>query len=57
MSKITDPQYLKTEQYKDASNLNARIEIHRRFSTNTQGWFPWIFDMLEKLPQSARVLE
>jgi ubiquinone/menaquinone biosynthesis C-methylase UbiE len=57
MSKITDPQYLKTEQYKDASNLNARIEIHRRFSTNTQGWFPWVFATLEKLPQSARVLE
>ena len=57
MSNFTDQQYLKTEQYRDASNLNARVEIHRRFSTNTYGWFPWIFDTLEKLPNPARVLE
>jgi ubiquinone/menaquinone biosynthesis C-methylase UbiE len=57
MSKITDPQYLKTEQYKDASNLNARVEIHRRFSTNAYGWNRWVFDALETLPQQARVLE
>jgi len=57
MSKITDPQYLKTEQYKDASNLNARVEIHKRFSTNSYGWNRWVFDALEALPQQARVLE
>jgi ubiquinone/menaquinone biosynthesis C-methylase UbiE len=54
---MTDQHYLKTEQYKDASNLNARIEIHRRFSTNPQGWNAWVFDTLEKLPGQARVLE
>ena len=57
MSKFTDQQYLKTEQYSDASNLNARILIHERFSTNPYGWYPWIFDTLEKLPNPARVLE
>ncbi len=57
MSKFTDPQYLKSEQYRDATNLDARVELHRRFSTNPYGWFPWIFDVLETLPSSARVLE
>jgi len=57
MSKFTDPNYLKTEQYRDSSNLDARVELHRRFSTNSYGWFPWIFDTLETLPSPARVLE
>ena len=57
MPKFIDQTYLKTDQYRDASNLNVRIEIHRRFSVNLRGWFPWVWDILEKLPQRARVLE
>ena len=57
MSKYTDQQYLKAEQYKDASNLNARILLHERFSENKQGWASWVFDTYEKLPASAKVLE
>lgn len=33
---------LKT-QYQDAGNISARIRLHRDFSTNPQGWFPWLF--------------
>jgi SAM-dependent methyltransferase len=43
-------------QYRDASNLNARIALHERFSTNAYGWQRWVFDQLE-LPSDARVLE
>jgi ubiquinone/menaquinone biosynthesis C-methylase UbiE len=57
MSKFTDQEYLKKDQYRDASNLDARAEIHRRFSTNPYGWFPWVFDTLEALPDPAHVLE
>ncbi|MBE0671352.1 MAG: methyltransferase domain-containing protein [Anaerolineales bacterium] len=57
MSKFTDQQYLTTDQYKDASNLDARLEIHKRFSANPYGWFNWIFDTLAKLPKDANVLE
>ena len=57
VSKFTDQQYLKTDQYKDSSNLDARVAIHQRFSTNPYGWFRWIFDTLLKLPSSARILE
>lgn len=57
MSKFTDQHYLKSDQYKDSSNLEARIELHRRFSTNPYGWCRWVFDALLKLPANARILE
>ena len=57
MSKLTDQVYLTQNQYRDSSNLDARVALHRRFSTNPRGWFPWVFDTLEKLPSPARVLE
>lgn len=57
MSKFTDQQYLKTDQYKDSSNLDARVNIHARFSTNLYGWFNWLFDALTKLPVDAKILE
>lgn len=55
--KLTDQQYLKTDQYKDSSNLDARAAIHEHFSTNSYGWFRWLFDTLLKLPEDARILE
>ena len=57
MSKFTDQQYLKTDQYKDSSNLDARVAIHQRFSTNPYGWMHWVFDALVKLPADAKILE
>jgi ubiquinone/menaquinone biosynthesis C-methylase UbiE len=57
MQRFTDQQYLTQDQYKDASNLDARIAIHQRFSTNPQGWFNWIFDTLVKLPAESKILE
>ena len=43
-------------QYRNASNLNARIDLHQRFSTNKYGWQRWIFDQLD-LPLQCRILE
>jgi ubiquinone/menaquinone biosynthesis C-methylase UbiE len=57
VSKFTDQQYLKTDQYKDSSNLDARAMIHQRFSTNSYGWLNWVFDTLTKLPETAKILE
>jgi len=57
VSKFTDQQYLKNDQYKNSANLEARIEVHRRFSTNTYGWCRWVFDALAKLPDDAKILE
>lgn len=49
-------QHTVTEQYRTSSNLEARIRLHERFSTNKYGWHRWVFDQLE-LPRPARVLE
>ena len=43
-------------QYKNASNLSARVALHSRFSVNRQGWFPWIFEKMN-LREGMRVLE
>jgi ubiquinone/menaquinone biosynthesis C-methylase UbiE len=56
MSKISDQEYLLSEQYQDESNLNARIQLHDRFSTNKHGWHRWVFDQLH-LPSESRILE
>lgn len=57
MTKFTDPTYLQTDQYRNADNLNTRIAIHERFSTNPQGWYAWLWGVLAELPAEASVLE
>jgi SAM-dependent methyltransferase len=44
------------EQYKRPQNLEARISLHERFSTNRHGWQRWVFDQFE-FPRASRVLE
>lgn len=31
-------------QYQNASNISARINLHSLYSRNPQGWFPWIYE-------------
>lgn len=52
----TDRAYLTNEQYKDSSRLNARLRLHALYSTNPQGWLPWLFDHIS-VPATARILE
>lgn len=33
------------------------MALHKRFSTNPQGWFNWVFDQLSSLPANANILE
>ncbi len=46
---------LKT-QYQNAGNISARIRLHKEYSVNKQGWFPWIFEQCE-MTSHMRVLE
>ena len=43
---IADQSYLR-EQYKNATNLNDRIQLHVRFSTNRYDFHMWVFDQLK----------
>jgi SAM-dependent methyltransferase len=58
MAPVTDSNLTRglREQYKNASNLNARIRLHSRYSTNSYGLLRWLFDHLD-LPSNARILE
>ncbi len=33
--------------YMNAKNLSARIKLHDLYSTNHQGWFPWLFEQID----------
>lgn len=43
-------------QYKNATNISARIRLHRDYSVNKEGWFPWLFSNLHLKP-GMKVLE
>lgn len=43
-------------QYRDASNISARINLHSRYSQNKQGWFPWIYEQMGLRP-GMKILE
>ena len=44
------------DQYRNATNVSARIRLHREYSQNLQGWFPWIFEQC-RLEDGMQVLE
>jgi SAM-dependent methyltransferase len=54
---ITDRDHLLNRQYRDGSNLDARIALHDRFSRNRYGWYRWLFDRLLVLPATCHILE
>ena len=56
MSLFQDPEYLRNDQYRTADNLNARINLHLRYSTNHYGWFSWVYDNFN-FNEGDRILE
>ena len=56
MPERTDQHYLRTHQYKNASNLSARAQLHQRFGVNKYGWPRWVFDHLD-LDTHGRILD
>ena len=56
MNSYHDQTYLLNNQYKDATNLSARVQLHERFSANKYGWHRWVFDHFE-LEEGSTVLE
>ena len=54
-SHVSDPAWV-GRQYSDASKLDARIQLHALYSTNTCPWHSWVFDQLD-LAAGSRILE
>lgn len=40
---LTNMESNLVEHYKNTKNLNARISLHDKYSTNKEGWFPWVY--------------
>ena len=38
-------------QYQNATNISARINLHSLYALNKQGWFPWIYEQADISPQ------
>ena len=55
MSTINNQKDVK-EQYANAGNLNTRISIHQKYSTNKMGFGKWIFSNY-KISQGMKVIE
>jgi SAM-dependent methyltransferase len=51
-----DKTYLRDQQYRDSSNLDARANLHRLYSTSPHDWQAWVFDQMALRPGMA-VLE
>lgn len=43
-------------QYQNATNISARIRLHKLYTTNQQGWFPWVFEQC-RITDHMHVLE
>ncbi len=43
-------------QYQNATNISARIRLHKLYTTNQQGWFPWVFEQC-RITDRMHVLE
>ncbi len=50
--KTSDQAYLLTDQYQNSSNLDARNQLHARFSINEYGWQRWVLDQFGFAPES-----
>src|SRR5438132_9679041 len=53
---MSDARHILQNHYKDAARLDARIQLHAKYSTNTQGLHSWVFEHL-RLPSTCQVLE
>jgi SAM-dependent methyltransferase len=53
---MSEARSILQNHYKDASRLDARRQLHAKYSTNTQGFLAWVFEHL-RLPPTCQVLE
>lgn len=53
---LTNMEKSLTSQYKNASNISARIRLHNLYSQNPQGWFPWLYAQCQ-IHSGLRILE
>ena len=53
---LTNMEDSMKNQYINAGNISARINLHNQFSVNKQGWFPWVYEQCN-IVKGMRILE
>lgn len=53
---LTSMENSLNKQYQNANNVSARIKLHKLYSVNSAGWFPWIFSEMHLAP-GMKILE
>lgn len=53
---LTGMEKTMKNQYRNTSNISARINLHRKYSVNKTGWFPWLFSECD-LKNDMKILE
>jgi ubiquinone/menaquinone biosynthesis C-methylase UbiE len=53
---IDDAEYLRSTQYGQAHNLQARLDVLNRYRSHPIPWYVWLFEHLQ-LPPTAAILE
>lgn len=44
ITELTGMENSLNTQYKNSGNISARIDLHKNYSINRKGWFPWLFE-------------
>jgi len=44
ITELTGMENSLNTQYKNSGNISARIDLHKNYSINKRGWFPWLFE-------------
>lgn len=53
---LTNMEKSLKSQYKNSSNISARIHLHSLYSQNKQGWFPWLYEQFG-ITEGMKILE
>lgn len=53
---LTNMENSLKSQYVNSTNISARINLHRLYSTNCKGWFPWVYEQC-KIAENMQILE
>lgn len=48
ITELTGMENSLNTQYKNSGNISARIDLHKNYSENKKGWFPWLFEEIFK---------
>lgn len=53
---LTNMENSLKSQYQNATNISARINLHKLYAVNKKGWFPWVYEQCE-IVDNMQILE